>query len=200
MKKPRIAVTWFALMAAAISCKTSPFASARVPMKHRAASQDCPHERGSRPEPAALTRGPSDQCTKDADCTQKPNGRCFVQRGGARCSYDACYSDTDCAGGPGEKGSGTCECRSSATSVVANTCKWGNCRTDADCHGNYCSPSLGTCGHMGGIVGYFCHARKDECIDDSDCKGKDDKSPRDGACRYVEEVGHFKCSTMECVG
>lgn len=200
MKKARAAVSLGLVMAMAVACKTSPFGRTRVPMKHRAVAQECPRERGVRSQPSIVKRGSGDACATDADCTQKTNGRCFIERGGARCSYDSCFSDAECTGLAGDKSLWMCQCRESAQSLAVNSCKKGNCRTDADCNGNYCSPSFGTCGHMGGVVGYFCHSRKDECVDDSDCKSKDDKSPHDGACRYIEEVGHFKCSTSECMG
>lgn len=179
------------------ACKSMPIpgVSVRVPKKHRAGATACPHERGTPPEPSGGQRPsiPADNsCSKHADCTSGKNGRCFPQRGGARCSYDNCYADADCGTG---KEAGACVCRDSGTATGANYCLRGNCRTDADCGGNYCSPSLGSCGHMGGNVGFFCHSKKDECVDDEDCKPF-----HDGACRYVPEAGAFKCSTSECVG
>ncbi|MFO0665343.1 MAG: hypothetical protein U0174_15420 [Polyangiaceae bacterium] len=166
----------------------------RVPKEHRATGETCPGTRGTPPEPSKpgdkVYAG--DKCTKHADCTAGRNGRCFQGRKGNDCSYDECTSDADCKGGKG-----ACKCRENASLSAANVCHTGgNCRVDADCDGNYCSPSLGSCGHYGGYAGFFCHSRKDECIDDSDCK----KGDRPGSCRYVEEVGHFKCDSSECAG
>ena len=154
----------------------------REPKKHRVSSAACPQTRppGSVPYPGF--------CKSDAECTDGKNGRCTPsgRRGGPSCTYDQCFSDSDCKGT-------VCECREGGASGP-NVCKAGNCRTDADCKGSYCSPSLGSCGHFTGPVGYFCHGKDDECVDDGDCDGKE------GACRFVREVGHFKCSTSECRG
>lgn len=159
---------------------------ARIPKNHRAASSTCTEARAPL-TPGAPTGGSGPSCKTDADCKDGKNGRCGPMGRRWGCSYDDCFVDTDCPAG------NACECRGAGASE-ANTCKAGNCRTDADCNGNYCSPSLSNCGHLFGTFGYFCHSRKDECTDDSDCGGVA------GACRYIGQGGYFKCSTQECDG
>jgi hypothetical protein len=98
---------------------------------------------------------------------------------------------------------GPCECRPSAqdvaapTNSVSNVCKQGNCRTDADCGaGGYCSPSLGACGNYGGVIGYYCHTKRDACVDDADCT----KSGGTGDCRFDQVTGAWACATSQCAG
>ncbi len=64
--------------------------------------------------------------------------------------------------------------------------------------GGYCSPSLGECGNYDKAVGYFCHTQDDECSDDSDCTGGIASSP--AYCAFMPAVGHWRCSTAQCVG
>ena len=122
----------------------------RVPRKHRAAGQACPHERG----PSTLTADQLAQCTSspslsqlvdcrgDADCTAGTNGECVLRPAPFAClidcSYDQCFDDSGCAS------PAPCSCRASGTSPDANHCLTGSeCRVDADCGpGGFCSPSL----------------------------------------------------------
>lgn len=126
------------------------------------------------------------------------NGRCVGNpHDGCRCSYDACVDDRGCtAGGP-------CACRLATRGAAgANVCLPGNCQVDADCGaGGYCSPTFGSCGEYSGVVGYRCHTRQDECLDDEDCAGGDagflGQRPY---CMYAPEVGHWRCSNSACAG
>jgi hypothetical protein len=82
------------------------------------------------------------------------------------------------------------------TSSASNVCKQGNCRTDADCGaGGYCSPTLGSCGNYGGVVGYYCHTKRDTCVDDGDCT-------KNGAtdCRFDQVSGAWACAGSQCAG
>jgi hypothetical protein len=163
----------------------------------------------------AAVNGPR-LCAGDADCTAGTNGRCFLNGGpvtdcGTRCSYDACAQDSDC---PSNQ---PCACRASATDTAANTClTGGNCRVDDDCGaGGYCSPSQvnnfcfcpstalcqdgsgscsagnqpvpcacgDACGHA-----YFCHTKRDSCVDDSDCTGGQ-------TCNFDTVNGVWDCAT-----
>jgi hypothetical protein len=117
------------------------------PAHHRAASVDCPADRG----PIAATPAcdvatdptcPEADCVTDADCTAGTNGRCsHLHRGPASirlfCTYDECARNDDCP-------SGACLCRESSESSAANECfDAGDCRLDSDCGpGGFCSPSL----------------------------------------------------------
>lgn len=151
------------------------------PLIHRTGPVACDNER-----PAGVDYPePQGDCASDADCTDGENGRCLDDRG-TSCTYDECFSDDDCPGGS------VCECGGGFHSD-SNACIAGNCVTDADCGDGFCSPSLGDCGNYSGYVGYFCHTDDDECLNDEDC------AP-DGYCAYDQGVGHWVCSTAQCVG
>lgn len=169
-----------------------------VPINHRTAEPQCSVERAAGPLLGSLPfRG---ECGQDSDCTAGTNGRCLMSfPGGPYCSYDDCFSDTDCSNKL------ACVCRDSASSFDANTCMpSGGCLVDTDCGPNgFCSPSLvakldcmcpsnvgGTydndrCGH-----GYFCHTQKDSCVNDSDCNGT--------TCAYDMVDNRWSCYWPGC--
>jgi hypothetical protein len=170
-------------------------------VNHRAATVVCAPDRG--PGLCAAASNPSTPpasllCKEDADCTTGKNGRCLPMARivGCQCTYDACFSDADCAqtGGP-------CECRTSGAGTAApgytatNVCKGGNCRTDKDCGSGYCSPTFGSCGKFLGVVAYYCHTPKDKCVDDADCA-----TQGGGDCRYNQVMGAWMCETTQCAG
>ena len=194
----------------------------REPAVHRVSASACPTDRapGLVPPPGSDDAGPppddvdaaprSDtgggpaadagpypsECFSDFDCRAGKNGRCIASRI-RQCSYDTCFADADCGSGA------LCACRPNAKSNEANRCLAGNCKLDADCgKGNYCSPSKDTsCGWS--VVGYFCHTKTDECIDDTDCKGeKGGTGPGGypGYCAWTPTVGKWKCSYSICAG
>jgi len=201
----------------------------RVPLRHRPGGGVCPRERApATPTPPSAC--PPDggvtpmlicDCTRDADCTAGPNGRCgqWIPPPVLACTYDACFVDADCdAGVP-------CDCRASSASSAPNTCRGGgNCAIDADCGpGGYCSPSVldvfcacftpELCPDGGGGCyetlpsgetipvpcecgdkcghGYFCHTAGDTCIDDRDCGGA-------GTCNYDVLHRRWDCSHAAC--
>ncbi|HKP57311.1 MAG TPA: hypothetical protein VJV78_11355 [Polyangiales bacterium] len=158
----------------------------RTPAKHRAAAEMCDRERSASSEPSPQ---PSTGCTSDAECTQGTNGRCGPNNRGVRsCNYDQCFADGECTKG------GPCVCAPGGQGN--NVCFMGNCQTDADCGANgYCSPSFGSCGNYAGVVAYYCHSCKDECVDDADCS-----SQGGGYCAYEPTAGYWKCSMSQCVG
>jgi hypothetical protein len=173
----------------------------RIPVRHRAVAGTCDRTRPA-PDPRAPDAGGFPvQCRSHAECTAGINGRCGGNgHDGWYCTYDMCFSDTDCApSGSGVKRAGVCECGGGFRSDNNVCLGEGNCRADADCPGSYCSPTLGSCGHYTPIVGYYCHTPKDQCLDDSDCaQGGPFGQP--GYCAYAPAVGYWKCSTAECVG
>ncbi len=133
-------------------------------------------------------------CEFDTDCIDNMgsvNGRCTLSRGGAICTYDSCFADSDC-------GTGVCHCEG-GWSADNNTCKTaGNCRVDSDCgEGSYCSPSLGSCGDYGGVEGWFCRTCEDECTSDADCPDNVNGGGR-GFCGFDGEK--WSCSNDFCVG
>ena len=116
----------------------------------RAVEASCP---ATRP-PGDADPNTGGTCKTDGDCTAGKNGRCQI--GGARvrvnaCTFDACFHDADCTGGP-------CEC-----SAQGNRCLAGNCRTDGDCgKGGSCGRSNAmSCG--GGDASYFSRTPDDTC-------------------------------------
>ena len=138
----------------------------RVPKLHRASGSACPQQRGPG-DTNPFDAGPIGQCQTDVDCTAGTNGRCLVSGGGPlnySCSYDDCFSDSDCTG------NAPCECRSSSSDSAPNSCVGAStCRVDSDCGpGGYCSPSGVTTADNCGLA-YHCHTASDACIDDSDC-------------------------------
>jgi Cys-rich repeat protein len=92
--------------------------------------------------------------------------------------------DTDCAAGQ------ACACHGSAYTSTGNTCLAGDCRVDSDCGaGGYCSPAYNTAS-CGGLLGYFCHTAKDQCIDDSDCSTSSGLQ----VCTYSKTSGTWQCA------
>ena len=154
-----------------------------VPANHRSASTACPEQRGAG-NANNYTEVPGDECTQDSDCTAGMNGRCLWFHG-SHCSYDACFSDSDC---PNNE---PCQCRQSVADSVANFCVGGNCRVDADCgQGAFCSPSRvgDICGYDTSVSasGYFCHTPQDSCVDDSNCDSS-------FICAYSSQSPHWTC-------
>jgi hypothetical protein len=122
-----------------------------------------------------------DQCARNEDCNQKPNGRCIVAASSARatCFYDQCMGDRDCM--PSQ----VCGCTPQTTPV--NICIQAECYIDADCGASgYCSPSIA----CGGVVGYYCHVAADECVNDPDCTGV--------PCSYDIGAAHWACVNKTC--
>jgi hypothetical protein len=116
---------------------------------------------------------------------------------GWHCTYDACFTDSDCPAPAGPaSGPVVCACENGFRSDN-NVCIQGNCQVDADCDAkglHWCSPTLGSCGNYTGFQGYYCHTPEDQCLDDADC------SANGGYCAYEPTVGHWACSTQQCVG
>jgi hypothetical protein len=166
----------------------APPSKSKVPADHRAAHQACP--KTDTPAPTTVTYGPrlptpkGTPCKTKSDCTAKPNGRCAE----GNCTYDQCYEDKDC-------GKTVCQC--TTDNINGYYCHGGNCAVDADCgEQGYCSPTFGIeCGAFTGVVGFYCHTAKDECTDDSDCKGKEQ-----GFCAFDPDKKLWRCGFGHCVG
>lgn len=160
----------------------------REPAQHRAAAVACRTDR----QAGACTNTTTPACTADSQCGDGGvNGRCTAVKSypyTCVCSYDACASDSECGEGP-------CDCR--ATDDVGNRCLQGNCKVDSDCGvGGYCSPTSSIqCGPSFGVVGYYCHTRCDQCMDDADCAAG-------SSCRFDPTGGRWTCksNTPTCAG
>lgn len=172
-----------------------------APQSHRASATPCDHTRPS-PDPGAppvdAGFGGFIACRSHAECTSGANGRCSGNgHDGWQCTYDACFSDSDCTGAVGT-GTQLCECEGGFR-ADNNVCLGGNCRVDADCGpSGYCSPTLGDCGNYTGTTGYYCHTPSDECVGDTDCGG--DGGYPNPYCAFMPTIGHWRCSTSQCVG
>ena len=170
---------------------------AEIPVYHRAMPSCCPMERGPGPPTQPYGYGMGDGCSSDSRCTSGANGRCFpfeglVGVGG--CSYDQCFTDSDCPSGA------PCVCRISTSDNSANVCApGGNCALDSDCGpGGYCSPSLAC--PLGGSLAYYCHTASDACINDADCPPVDAGGgcPVPQTCVYGPQAQHWACSQQAC--
>jgi hypothetical protein len=171
---------------------------ARVPLYHRPSPACCPSERGPGPAGQPYPHGVASTCASDSECTAGVNGRCFPSAGLlglGGCSYDECFTDSDC--GSGE----TCRCRASLADNSANTCvRGGNCIVDSDCGpGGYCSPSVGQ--SCMSPHPYFCHTPVDTCTDDSDCPTVDPKPsscPIITPCAFDLQEQRWACAQLTC--
>ncbi len=169
---------------------------AEIPIYHRPLPSCCPSERGPGPATQPYGSGIAAGCSSDSQCTDGGDGRCFpfeglVGPGG--CSYDQCFTDSDCSGAP-------CVCRTSASDNSANVCApGGNCAVDSECGpGGYCSPSQ-ACFFYGPPT-YYCHTALDTCINDTDCPvvdaGGGCSVPQN--CVYEPQAQHWACSQQAC--
>jgi hypothetical protein len=172
--------------------KPDPPKPARPPAKHRDAELRCTKEvtRETHGPRMRIPDGPP--CTANADCTAQKNGRCNAT---GHCAYDRCYHDADCGKG------GVCVCTEEGTRGYA--CVMGNCSVDGDCTtgraNGYCSPTYGlACGAFTGTIGWYCHTKDDDCLDDDDCV-KPGKGAR-GYCAWSPEASKWVCGYGPCVG
>lgn len=185
MRRSIVPALAIGLVAVAAACH----GKAEFPYQHRDAPQACPVDPRFADAGATVANGTpnADQsCSRDEECTQGTHPRC-VSHGhqASHCSADACMSDGDCAAGT------TCACDRDG-----NRCVPSNCRSDADCGGLGCSPTEArSCNAYGGIIGYYCHTKKDSCTDSNDCSG------RTSNCEYETETGRWACVDHgTCVG
>lgn len=127
---------------------------------HRPAAATCENHLDLRPADAVFMTSNPSSCTRDAECTEKPYGRCLL--GGVplehySCQY-GCLTDADCDDGR------VCVC----TSEIGE-CRVSNCVTDADCgDGFLCAERTDTTGC--GLPTYACQTAEDTCVTDDDCR------------------------------
>jgi hypothetical protein len=162
------------------------------PLYHRALAAPCPLQRGPGSITGPLCPGAVPTCcTSDARCGGS-NGRCNnIGTSFASCSYDQCFSDSNCPAGT------PCLCRGSPSDPGANVClPKGNCTVDSDCGiAGYCSPSPSPASCGPGA--YYCHTRLDTCTNDSDCPHG--PSNLVSSCLYDSPTQHWACQQhVEC--
>ena len=181
-----------ACMASDAGDPASDAAEPMAPQYHRASGECCPADRAPGDTFMMYNEG---TCMTDSDCEAGVNGRCLSYQT-FYCSYDACFSDSDCAPRT------PCLCRASPTSESANGCARGSdCATDSDCGpGGYCSPSPSPhyeCGPGSGAT-YYCHTAQDECTNDSDCGWVDTGYSGSNLCLYDTQSQRWACGTLNC--
>ncbi|MRG92478.1 ferritin-like domain-containing protein [Polyangium spumosum] len=135
-------------------------------------------------------------CKTDADCTEKPHGKCTSGVGQigtyCGCTY-ACETDDECGAGQ------ACVCKGTgALRARHSVCAEASCSTDADCSENSCGLSA----YFNGCyekVTLACRTKEDTCRSDADCQ----KLPRSGgACVARGQKGEkptWQCGSMSCV-
>jgi len=127
-------------------------------------------------------------CRSSADCTVRPFGFCsgFERDGGyveyAKCHYDECGTDADCA--PGH----ACACNGGGLRV----CVGGDCRRDADCKSPQHCIRTDTCG-AGPFGAFKCTTDADQCRTNQDCI---DNGLGNSCTRW--EHDYFECIRITC--
>ena len=136
------------------------------------------------PRSGVTCQSPEDnnECFRDDECTDHPNGFCALQPSypgeACACVY-SCTNDSEC--GP----DAICECGSSF-----NMCVWAQCRINDDCQPNMlCAPSE-VPNECYTSPQYDCQSPDDRCRTNADCVDFD-------TCGFDYQLGHRICSTVE---
>jgi hypothetical protein len=133
-------------------------------------------------------------CVRDDDCRAgftmdtgaTVAGKCVA----AKCNFDACLTDADCATGY------ACTCQGN-THAPGNVCLKAQCRVDADCGPNGLCSESSSASPFYGITGRYCRTPKDTCHVDSDCGASPQGS---GTCVYDGTAGYWACSYDHAAG
>ncbi|HVY30206.1 MAG TPA: hypothetical protein VHB79_26800 [Polyangiaceae bacterium] len=155
---------------------------------HRTAPGKCdsklPHADAIKPIDPQL-----DECTKDTECTAKPNGFCaafypgFIE-GQAHnyCAY-GCTQDADCADGQ------VCQCGTEIGACVSAR----DCKSDQDCQGGLCA-QYDACP---GVPSYefACQKPGDQCASDAQCQ---QSNPNKQFCTVTGNDQHRECVSAQC--
>ena len=146
--------------------------------------------------PACAGTERSQSCKTDADCTQKPHGKCTSGVGQigtyCGCTY-ACETDDECGAGQ------ACVCKGTGDLRARHSvCAEATCNTDADCPGSSCGLSAY---HNGCYekVSLACRTKEDTCKSNADCAKSD---LRGGSCVAQSRNGEkpvWQCASMSCV-
>ncbi len=136
----------------------------------------------------AATKPDMDECTKDSECTAKPNGFCDVLQGGFTpiqphniCTY-GCLQDADCRDGT------VCLCGD----LIGQCEQAPSCKSDKDCTGGMLCTQYDSCPGVPGVNSFACQSANDKCDTDADCTGTNAQF-----CT-VENDGHRDCVGVRC--
>ena len=132
--------------------------------------------------PGPACQAADGQCAADADCLDKPHGRCVLgqfESTSCYCTY-GCRTDSDC--GPGL----ACVCGGAGDAwfPAGATCVPADCTTDADCGGLGCgfAAQNNGCGYDYRLT---CRTEDDTCVANQDCGDPNDYT----ACVRWDETG-----------
>lgn len=140
------------------------------------------------PRPDSCGEGVAGGCTKDSDCTEKPNGYCGVIEffGGdapeppsCSCQY-GCTKDADCGEGS------ICLCGD-----PVGRCTQATCASDGSCPEGGCAAYESSPGCS--FTAFACQTLTDECVSNEECQKKSEQTP---FCTVKE--GKRVCSGWEC--
>ena len=174
----------------------APEAEAAQPSEYRIYDANqcdlAPLPSGLEVKPTQLCDSQSDACMpevcySEADCSERPFGRCkgYLRETQtiefARCVYEDCETDDDCAQGE------SCQC-----GLAAHECVHTDCANDDDCpQGEQCVRA-DVCG-WGPFGPLVCTHPEDECRTNEDCSAEEGNS-----CAFDKTAGHLVCLSIIC--
>ncbi len=128
-----------------------------------------------------------DECTKDSECTEKPNGFCDVLVGGFVqvqphniCAY-GCLLDAECAENT------VCRCGAFVGECRSAT----DCKSDQDCSDGALCTQFDSCPGVPKVTDFACQKPADTCTANGDCK--------DGSKQFCSVNGdHRECVGVHC--
>ncbi len=145
-------------------------------------------------------------CTTDADCTDKPYGRCITyERGMMRpsdkvwcgCHY-ACESDNDCEANQACLCTGALSLKSGHADDRLPRCVPASCRTDADCGSGECGAAIyfNGCSENATLA---CRGEGDSCRSHDSCDGDNSCVAMVQNPGSLQERHDWQCQGMSCM-
>ncbi|MCC6558422.1 MAG: hypothetical protein IT372_36240 [Polyangiaceae bacterium] len=141
--------------------------------------------------PACVGNEVSIQCLTDAECTEKPHGKCIHRAGGPDEPGDLCGCVYPCADDGECGGSGVCVC----AGIVETGYSWSTCasaaacKTGADCASGECGMTSFNDGCSWNVE-LACRTPGDACRVDADCG--------DASCVTLYGSGIYSCEYETC--